>query len=318
MKKITWLFSIVLCLNAYSQNDLKAKIEFEEAEKAYNANAFSSSLDRLIETEKLLGKTNSKILYLKILSQNQIINSNPYEEYVIIENMRKNCDSYMNLTDKKADLYDKYKEVYKIKQETEKYGKSAAEFVIKKEANKANLKKQEEEKQEAIRIKDVFFNDLFERVNFKFEADKSLEYYSSKYPEFATFIKKGKKTINGDKTTYTFKLGVGRVFGKLFRVELTDVTIRNNKVVYVTYNIMTGKNKEAEKISEEYYKLVQQATNNYGAQSIIKSKFVDTLVYVESKELNFNILLFYNFQSYNNEGNLSIGFYTDEMEINNK
>lgn len=316
MKKLLLILYLIIgySISTYAQNDLKAKIEFEEAEKAYNANDFSSSLDRLIGAEKLLGKTNSKILYLKILSQNQIITSNPYEDYGIIENIRKNCIAYMKLTDKKADLYDKYKEVYKIKQDTEQYGKTAAEFTVSKEKFKANLKKQQEEQLEAQRLKDAFLNDLFGRVNFKFEPDKTLEYYTSKYPEFATFIKKGKKTVNGEKTDYTFKLGVGRVFGKLFRVELFNVTVKDNKVVCVQYTLMTGKNKEAENISNEYQRLVQQANNAYGAKSIINPKPSER-TYIESKELNFNVLLSNSYQSYNSEGTLFVVFYTDEMGI---
>lgn len=316
MKYIFYIFFIVLVSKSYGQNDIKAKIEYEEAEKAFSENNYTISLQRLNEAEKMLGKTNTKILYLKIICQNEIIKPEPYASFEALVDIRKNCDAYMKMTDKKPDMYDKYKEVYKIKQDLEIYPKSLLDFNLKKEENLNAKKVENEKRKEVAREKEAFMNDLFERVNFTFEPDKSLDYYTSKYPEFNTFIKKAKKTKNGDKTSYTFKLGIGRVFGKLFKVELFDVTTKNDKVVYVYYTIMVGKNNESEDVANEYERLIQQAKNSYGTQSVIKSKFSETLIYIESKNLKFNCLVNYNYQSYNNEGILGVGFYTDEMGIN--
>lgn len=311
-----YLFLFLICnISVYSQNDVKARIEFEEAEKAINDKDYTSSIQRLIEAEKLLGKTNTKILYLKVICQNEIIKSEPYADFEMLVDIRKNCDLFMKMSDKKSDLYDKYKEVYKIKQGLELYPKSSSDFNTKKEEYLIVKKNELEKKNEAAQEKQAFIKDLFQRVNFTFEPDKPLDYYILKYPEFSTFIKKAKKTKSGDKTSYTFKLRIGRVFGKLFRVELSDVTTRNDKVVFVNYTLMVGKNKEIENISNEYEKLAQQAKNFYGSQPVNQPKYGQSIVYVESKELPFNLMIFYSFQSYDNSCLLSVSFYTDEMEL---
>lgn len=117
LMKNTLLHLIVLLgfsISIYAQNDVKARIEFEEAEKAFEKNDHKTSLQRLNEAEKLLGKTNTKILYIKILNQNQIVQASPYDEFTILKNLRNDCEVYLKLIENKSELYDKYKEVYII------------------------------------------------------------------------------------------------------------------------------------------------------------------------------------------------------------
>ena len=78
---------------------------------------------------------------------------------------------------------------------------------------------------------------------------------------------------------------------------------------------MVGKNKETENISNEYEKLAQQAKNFYGSQKVNQPQYGHSIVYVESRELNFDLSIFYSFQSYDNSGLLRVSFYTDEMEL---
>ncbi|MGA9211280.1 SEL1-like repeat protein [Kaistella sp.] len=51
---------------AHAQSDIKARIEFEEAEKAYEAANYETALNHLAETEKLIGKWTPTVAYLKI------------------------------------------------------------------------------------------------------------------------------------------------------------------------------------------------------------------------------------------------------------
>lgn len=115
MKKILLIGLLIGLTNTiFAQNDVKARIEFEEAEKSFSVNDYTASLQRLNNAEKLLGKTNTKILYLKILNQNQIILARPYDDFTIINKLRTECDEYLKLIENKSELYDKYKEVYII------------------------------------------------------------------------------------------------------------------------------------------------------------------------------------------------------------
>lgn len=317
MKKIIFLILAVasFSMNTKAQNDLKARLEFEEAEKAFTNNDFTTSLSRLNEAEKLLGKTSTKILYLKVLSQNQLIALNPYGEYDIVVSARKNCEMYIKLSEKKTELYDKYKEIYAIKKELEAYPATLSGFTAKKE-ELAQLERLEEERKLIEKNnKEKFIKDLFERTNFTFEKDKPLDYYASKYPEFNTFIKKSKATTKGSETTYTFRLGVGRVFGKLFRVEISHVIVKENKVVLVSYTLIAGKKKEKENVYNEYDNLKQQALNNYGSKNVSsKTEYYSTItdVNIDDKGIDCRIsLLAFDFD---NIYTLSVSFHDDYIK----
>ena len=122
------MFFIGLTNTVNAQSDLKAKIEYEEAEKSFSENDYSVCVTRLNQAEKLLGKTNIKILYLKVICQSEIIKQEPYASFEALIDIRKNCDMFMKMTDKKPNMYDKYKEIYKIKQDLEIYPKSLLDF----------------------------------------------------------------------------------------------------------------------------------------------------------------------------------------------
>lgn len=61
---------ILLCFFTFTQaqNDIKARIEFEEAEKAFEAEDYETAIKHLDETDKLIGKWSPKTSYLKIQS----------------------------------------------------------------------------------------------------------------------------------------------------------------------------------------------------------------------------------------------------------
>lgn len=69
MKK---LYTLLIVLFAFTftqaQNDIKARIEFEEAEKAYTEENYETALKHLNQTEKELGRWTPNVSYLKIES----------------------------------------------------------------------------------------------------------------------------------------------------------------------------------------------------------------------------------------------------------
>ena len=134
MRKIAIILLLaVLPKLLFAQNELKAKVEYEEAEQAFEKNDHKTSLQRLNEAEKLLGKTNTKILYLKILNQNQIVQASPYDDYTILKNLRNDCEVYLKLIENKPELYDKYKDVYSIDDQLKLLPTNANEWNEKKE-----------------------------------------------------------------------------------------------------------------------------------------------------------------------------------------
>ena len=69
MKKLyTFLILIFAFTFAQAQNDIKARIEFEEAEKAFTEENYETALKHLNQTEKELGRWTPNVSYLKIES----------------------------------------------------------------------------------------------------------------------------------------------------------------------------------------------------------------------------------------------------------
>jgi len=67
MKKLyTFLILLFTFTFAQAQNDIKARIEFEEAEKAYTEENYETALKHLNQTEKELGRWTPNVSYLKI------------------------------------------------------------------------------------------------------------------------------------------------------------------------------------------------------------------------------------------------------------
>lgn len=171
MKKILLTLHLLFSLTTISAQNAIAIIKYEEAEIAFDKNDYSTSLSKLDEAEKSLGSTNSKILYLRILNQNQIITSDPMGDFKILDAARKNCTNYLKNNESKTGLEEKYKEVYKIKQDLEKYPNTASELIIKKEKEKndkfqieeltrINIAKKESETKQKFDSFQVVFKDF--------------------------------------------------------------------------------------------------------------------------------------------------------------
>ncbi|TDQ76603.1 tetratricopeptide repeat protein [Sphingobacterium yanglingense] len=69
MKKLLYTPILLFAFTfAQAQNDIKARLEFEEAEKAFSEENYETALKHLNETEKELGKWSPLVSYLKIES----------------------------------------------------------------------------------------------------------------------------------------------------------------------------------------------------------------------------------------------------------
>ena len=140
MKKILSLVFIVLATAqiAFSQQAI-AKIKYEEAEEAYAANNFKTTVSKLTEAESLLKSTNPRILYLKILAQSKIIEQNVYlEEYTLLNSTRILSDKYLKEYENLPDNDDKYRDIYKVSEQLKKYPISELDFNI--EVRKTGVK----------------------------------------------------------------------------------------------------------------------------------------------------------------------------------
>lgn len=112
-----------------------AKLKFEDAEVAFNNQDYTKAAQKLDEAEKLFGKTNAPILYLRILIMDKQLPAEP--DWSVLNNLLSRCQTYLKDYENVESLEEKYRQVYKVYSSvTEKFGSNEDEF-------KAYLKKQE-------------------------------------------------------------------------------------------------------------------------------------------------------------------------------
>jgi uncharacterized protein len=114
---LSFLFFLALTGKLSAQvNEMKARIEYEEAEKAYSENNYELALSKLTNAKKFMGSWQSRISYLEIISLDKLVD---YEEWVPLhDQLKAEVALYLNFADKNSDKIDikKVKEVYAIEQ----------------------------------------------------------------------------------------------------------------------------------------------------------------------------------------------------------
>ncbi|MGM5470886.1 tetratricopeptide repeat protein [Flavobacteriaceae bacterium LMO-SS05] len=115
MKKVILFFLIIVNINSViAQNTTIAKFKYEEAEQAFVNEDFKNTLVKLDEAEKLFGKVNPPILYLRIMAQNNLLEENPHDDPQLLLELYKNCKFYLKEYANLNAVEDKYREVYQI------------------------------------------------------------------------------------------------------------------------------------------------------------------------------------------------------------
>ncbi len=145
--------------NIFAQNnDMKARIEFEDAETAYQNQDYSKAITHLESAEKLLGKPTSKTRYLLILALNKNLPQDyEYQDLEKIKKLSKHyIDNYTTDTEKYRDIYQisnnlnnnypKTLEEYNAYVDKKKKDKEMTRLAIEEEKRQQILKKEEEEK----------------------------------------------------------------------------------------------------------------------------------------------------------------------------
>jgi TPR repeat protein len=96
-------------------NDIKARIEYEDAETAFQNKEYQKVITHLTEAEKHLGFWTAKIGYLKIITLDKIVNYGSSWNDNTAELYRQ-VKEYMSYADKNADKVDldRMRELYKI------------------------------------------------------------------------------------------------------------------------------------------------------------------------------------------------------------
>ncbi|MFC6876435.1 tetratricopeptide repeat protein [Flavobacterium myungsuense] len=118
MKHILLTFTVLLISNySFSQGNLKAKIEYENAEQAFAEEKYEDALTSLLEVENLLQKWTPNVSFLKIQALDKTFDyTNVKDKKTIM--LIAEVEKYMNFSEKNEDAIvpDKFKTVYEIEQ----------------------------------------------------------------------------------------------------------------------------------------------------------------------------------------------------------
>ncbi len=143
-KLLLILSLMIFSTNIFAQNnDMKARMEFEDAETAYQNQDYSKTVTHLENAEKLLGKPTGKTRYLLILALNKNL-AQDYQ-YQDLEKLKKLSKHYL---DNYTTDTEKYREIYDLSNSLNRdYPKNLEEFNIvlqKREEQKKIIQKKEE------------------------------------------------------------------------------------------------------------------------------------------------------------------------------
>lgn len=197
MKTSKLLFIITFMVfgtgNIFAQNnDMKARIEYEDAETAYSNQNYGKAVEHLENAERFLGKATAKTRYLLILSLSK--NLSKGYEYKDLEKLRKLSKHYLdNYTTTDTD---KYREIYDLSNNLDRnYPKSLAEYnklKQEKEEQQKRLSIEKREREELERVEKIkkgqkYVLDLARKYNFQPNLTLS---------EFAALSRRNQKFAN--------------------------------------------------------------------------------------------------------------------------
>ena len=120
MKKVLLLCVLLLAGAAmYAQNDMKARIELEDAEKAYSEDRLDDALKHLDKTQELIGRWSHQIGYLRILSLDAMCDygaGDGEDPMPLLPKIQKEVKLYMDYANKNPGNIerDRFREVYEV------------------------------------------------------------------------------------------------------------------------------------------------------------------------------------------------------------
>lgn len=111
------MFVIVFTVTVQAQNAI-AKIKYEQAEEAFLKNDFHTAITRLDEAQKLLGASNPKILYLRLMAGKGVISGGNYD-YDLLASARKDARLYIKQYGEIEGIEEKFRQVYEFSETLE-------------------------------------------------------------------------------------------------------------------------------------------------------------------------------------------------------
>ena len=158
-----------MCRGVLAQSAI-ADLKFEEAETAFNDKNYETVLIKLDDFDKMFGSVTAKSLYLRIVSQDKLLNESE-TAFGVLVSLRKNVKSYLKAMESEG-LDDKYREVYKISGKLEQLPVDDVSW-MKIQADKKkeeNIEKETASRLNSWELRDVGlkFGDTYNKIKSKY------------------------------------------------------------------------------------------------------------------------------------------------------
>ena len=126
-----FLSGLLLAPTGLFAQDARTLLQFEDAEKAFNAGQYETTLQQLDAVEKQTGVT-SKTLYLRIVSEYRLFDggSRIYEDkkqFERLQRIRKHATQYLNALAGQG-IDDKYRAIYEISESVQTFPKTEQQW----------------------------------------------------------------------------------------------------------------------------------------------------------------------------------------------
>ena len=317
--------------NTFAQNnDMKARMEFEDAETAYQNQDYSKAVTHLESAEKLLGKPTSKTRYLLILSKANVFSNTEGYEYKDLEKLRGLCkhylDNYTTDSEKYREIYDLSNVLNKDFPKTEQeYNQLVFKKIQERQAQQiAELDKQLKEVEELKQAQD-YIKSLAQKYG-GFVSDITVDEFAKLSPvhqEIVDDYKKKGGTMGYKKDTklvgpYSVtvrdvaKYNVGRYGYTLLPYEKRNEQEQKRMFEEIVKDI-------TQKLDRKYWKIYNYVSIYYASEieiADIKEKDFNIMcLAIKIPGLDFRgIILEYSHHD-NRKGNIRLNFFSKEYEF---
>ena len=113
--KLFYVLILIVVLGRHANAQVAlAKLKFEKAEEAYNDGKYQDALNNLDEAQRIFGKSNAPIHYLRVICRDRLLSKSYLDEIVDKALLSEECASFLALYADNANLSEKYREVYEI------------------------------------------------------------------------------------------------------------------------------------------------------------------------------------------------------------
>lgn len=259
----TFLFSLVFVLASQGQNTI-AKLKYEEAEEAFSRDDYKKTLEKLDESEKAMKMSNQKTMYLRIVAQAKLAET----DFAILQSARKNANSYLGKYQNTPGIEDKYRDIYKISESLKTYPNTLEQF------GSWSLEKA---KADQIAQKPMLLAKKFETWDSQISGIRlgmSLSEVKAVGPSIIDYsnpidVKKGQYGSDRDCIAY------GRKNIKLKSEEgFTGLSIdkADNRVISVSHNLIVGKKNDEQMVKAKYEELLKKAKLHFGEENISETE----------------------------------------------